>query len=116
MVDLNLIATGIQSLKSLVELFKTGRELVTESQRETFDKTVAQTEKQLKLAEAEVATGLGYLLCKMHWPPEIMLETGQTNNYNVPISKCPRCGDTQPKPSKPLPPRLPSESGDWMAS
>ena len=116
-MDLNLIISGIQSLKSLVELFKTGRELVSESQRETFDKTVAQTEKQLKIAEAEIAKGLGYTICRKHWPPEIMLEIGQTDKYNVPISKCPQCYDTQPKPSKPLPSRSPSGSGQsWMAS
>jgi hypothetical protein len=55
-----------------------------------IDQAIQKAERATALAEAEIAKGLGYHLCKCTFPPQIMLFTrisGQSRVYN-----CPSCG------------------------
>ena len=75
-----MLKTAIDAIKELTKKLPEGEEKV-----ET-EATLAQAETQLKIAEAQLASSLGYNLCRRHFPPEIMLEV---NDY---LWKCRECG------------------------
>lgn len=55
-----------------------------------------QAEKSLRIAEAQLAKGLGYLLCQCTFPPQIMLSIGRHAAYGNELYKCPRCQKQDP--------------------
>ncbi|MER8521188.1 hypothetical protein NKI48_13715 [Mesorhizobium sp. M0644] len=61
---------------------------------------IEKSERQFAIAEAELAKGLGYQLCKCEFPPTIMLTVGYgmggktTPVGDGPVHECPKCGIT----------------------
>jgi hypothetical protein len=76
-----LFTTSISAIKQVIDL------LPNNSQKEELLAEVNQAERQLKIAEAQIADGLGYRLCHNHFPPEIMLSTDDAT------WTCPNCGN-----------------------
>jgi hypothetical protein len=56
---------------------------------------IEKAEQALKAAEAELAKGLGYQLCRCQFPPNVMLWSG-SERTNI----CPVCGDRNPQPAE----------------
>ena len=78
---LGLLGGVLSTLKQVRDMLPDG------SQKETATNALNQAERQLGIAEAQVAEGLGYKLCQCTFPPQIMLFTGKEGHY-----KCPECG------------------------
>lgn len=74
----DLLNKTINSLKGLKDLLPHGKE------KETVQKNLEQAEQSTKLAEAQIAKGLGYDLCQCTFPPQIMLQVGEE-------VQCPKC-------------------------
>jgi hypothetical protein len=87
----------IESLQKGIALFGTAVGTLRQAMAlwpDTPDKDKAQAalrqaEREFKIAEAEAAAGLGYEVCRNHFPPEIMLSPDDE------IWKCPECGNTK---------------------
>jgi len=100
--DLDTIKQGLAALGMALNAIKQVKELVptVPKNEELFNKAIEQienAERQFKNAEAQAAQAMGYILCRNHFPPGIMLSSDNTN------WKCPVCGN-ELKP-KPIPPR-----------
>jgi len=75
-------------LRIAIGIVKDATENLPESDQKTeVEATLTQAEKQLKLAEVQIANDLQYELCRQHFPPEIMLSA------NNKLWKCPKCGN-----------------------
>jgi hypothetical protein len=96
--DLGTLKEGLTSLGIAVGIYKQIKDALPEGSKKTeVDEALQKAERQLKLAESQIAQGLGYRLCKNHFPPVIMLSTDERN------WKCPDCGNEK-RPSPPIPP------------
>lgn len=94
-IDIVSLAAGIGLLKAALESIKQAKDLLPEgSKKEDAETALARAEKELKLAEVEIASRLEFELCRKHFPPEIMLSEDDM------IWNCPVCGnqkDTGPQ-------------------
>jgi hypothetical protein len=80
---LALVTDVLKTMKGVKDLWPKGKE------RDQIESKVADAEKQLKLAESQIASSLGFRLCQCAFPPEVMLKpTGTDGNQVV----CPKCG------------------------
>ena len=80
---LGLISTAITTLKKLKELIPSG------DKKQDVEQKLEEAEKNIKVAEAEIAKGFNYQLCHRHFPPGILLEIGPFK------SKCDTCGTVE---------------------
>src|SRR5690606_9318038 len=92
------LKAGVDLLRNTVGLFKDVKDaLPAGEKRDAITKAIDQSEKQLQIAEAQIAAGLGYQLCHCQFPPPIMLTAGYFNGRGSPpqtgpVYECPRCG------------------------
>ena len=97
-IDIDSIKQALSTLGTTLTLLKQAKDLLPEnSQKQELNTAIESAERQLKIAESQTAQGMGYELCKNHFPPEIMLSTDNK------IWKCPTCGneiDKTPSPPK----------------
>ena len=85
---LGALKDGLASLATVVGIYKQIKDSLPEgSKKEEIDEALAKAERQLKLAESQIAQGLGYRLCKNHFPPMVMLSADERN------WRCPECGN-----------------------
>ena len=77
---ISIVSTTINTLKSLKDLIPSNKE------KAEFDKILEEAEKNLKIAEAEIAKGFGYQICRRHFPPGILLDLDEFK------LKCNTCG------------------------
>ena len=54
------------------------------SQRDEVTRALEQSEQQFRIAEAQIANGLGYALCECQFPPTPMLKVGWLNGRGSP--------------------------------
>jgi len=94
--DLETLKQGITSLGGVIGLIKQVKDMLPQGQREEIDVALQKAERQLKLAESQIAQGLGYRLCKNHFPPAVMLSPDERH------WTCPECG-SEKQPSPPIP-------------
>lgn len=71
------IGATLSALKTLKSFIK---KLPKNEDRESAEKAMKLAEENLKLAEADIAAKLEYPLCKRHWPPEIMVSIGYSED------------------------------------
>jgi hypothetical protein len=83
-LGIGLIRESLDSLKSLKDLFPKG------TKREQVEFKLADAERQIELAESQIALSLGYKLCKCTFPPAIMLRNGLVDGREN--LSCPKCG------------------------
>ena len=87
-IDIESIKQALGTLGATLTLLKQAKDLLPEnSQKQELIIAIESAERQLKIAESETAQGMGYELCKNHFPPEIMLSKDNK------IWKCPKCGN-----------------------
>jgi len=89
-MDIDSLAKGIGLFSSAIIAVKQAIELLPDNPKKNDAKTaVERAEREFKIAEAQVATKLGYQVCRKHFPPEIMLSEDNAN------WTCPNCGNKQ---------------------
>jgi hypothetical protein len=101
--NIGMLKEGLTSLGLAVGLYKQIKDsLPAGSKKDEADEALQKAERQLKLAESEIAQVLKYELCRNHFPPTIMLSPDNTN-WN-----CPQCGNEKhpPRPRR-RPPKWP---------
>ena len=86
------IKNGVDALKNGIELVRTiaGATTGSAEQKKVLEQTLATASTSAAFAEAELARGFGYELCKCTIPPTPMLTVGFAGGS--PIYECPKCG------------------------
>ena len=93
-----LFKSGMEGIRSAFGIWRDMRGAIPEgSQRDEVTRALEQLEQQFKIAEAQIAEGLGYTLCECVFPPTPMLTVGWMNGNSTTVSgravhRCPRCG------------------------
>jgi hypothetical protein len=112
--DVGTAASGLKAafsaIREVLGLVKDVKDTLPEGDKKNAIREGLETaERTSKIAEAQMANALGYVLCKRHFPPEIMLETGYAQGRRQ--MECPVCHHTWPPPVEPS-----SKSTDksWM--
>jgi hypothetical protein len=99
---LALFKSGMEGMRGAVGLWKEFKGALPVDKQEHVDKAIERSEEQLKLAEAQIAKGLGFPLCHCAFPPPIMLRVGYFRQMlgggrgfvHAPAHECPRCHQT----------------------
>ena len=97
---ISAMKTTFDALRSAIGLVKETKDLLPKSETTaTITAALATAESSSRIAEAEVAKALGYELCRVHFPPVIMLQTGyhtanadKFSENGKPVFECPQCG------------------------
>lgn len=89
-MDVESLTQAVTGLKVVIDLAKQAKGLLPEGpQRESVAAKLEQAERQLRVAEGEIASNLDYELCRKHFPPEIMLSADDF------VWECSKCGNTK---------------------
>ena len=87
-MDFDALEKGVGLFNSALTALKQAIDLLPDSsKRADAAAALERAERELKVAEAEVAKKLGYEVCRKHFPPEIMLSKDDKN------WECPHCGN-----------------------
>ena len=89
MLDFKTFSDGFSLLASVVSTVKSVIDILPKREKEEASKRLVEAEEKLQIAEAQMAKGLGYELCKCTWPPQIMLHAGDVE-YGERF-RCPAC-------------------------
>ena len=91
---------AISLLRGAVGLVRDVRDTLPEDKRRAVDQALEQADRATRLAEAQIAKGLGYRRCQCQFPPKVMLYAGwdeQATFLNEgEFFKCPDCGRQDP--------------------
>jgi|CXWL01.1.fsa_nt_gi hypothetical protein len=88
--------TGLQALSTALTIYEKASKVIREwigkmpdtPTKEAATKDLKQAEEAMEIAKVQVAESLGYLLCRKHFPPGIMLKVREG------VFSCQKCGDT----------------------
>jgi hypothetical protein len=96
------IKTMFDGVRSAIGMVKDANSLTggNEQQKQVVDKALATASSSTAIAEVEIATALGYQLCRCQFPPTAMLTVGyfDTERFESgqhlgdPVYECPKCG------------------------
>ena len=87
-MDIEALREGLSLIGMAIVSLKQAKDLLPDSpKKDDATEALQQAERQLKIAEAQAAKGLGYQLCQCTFPPQIMLFTGDEDHF-----RCPECG------------------------
>ena len=90
--DFEWLKQGLGALAAVLNLLKQAKDLLPHenTKKQEITGAIENAERQLKIAESQIAQSMGYVICKAHFPPGIMtLSDGQS-------WKCKDCGFTKP--------------------
>jgi hypothetical protein len=89
-MDIEAFGKGIGLVGSTLKLLKQAVDLLpNNSKKADAIEILEKAERELKIAESESAAGLGYEICRAHFPPSIMLSKDDKN------WECPECHNTK---------------------
>jgi hypothetical protein len=102
-IDPMTAASAVQGVRSAVDLFRSALALFREakdalpdnSHSNAIEKSIEEAERQIRLAEVQVAQSLGYQLCQCTFPPQIMLSIGRHPRGRERF-QCPTCKKLEP--------------------
>jgi len=99
-MDPQAIKSGFDAAKAVIDTLKTLREIfrINPKAHEEVGQQIELAEKELGLAEAQIAQALGYKLCLAHFPPEPMLKNRIEPEFGKTIFRCPVCEREEPPP------------------
>jgi hypothetical protein len=99
--------TGFDMLRAAIGLVRDVQGVLPEGEKkDVVGRTLAEADKQVALAEAQIAQALGYPLCRCQFPPIPMLKVGWTSvpkpdpkrggnrMVDVDAHECPKCLQT----------------------
>jgi hypothetical protein len=106
---LGLFKTGFDTLRTAMGLVKDVQGVLPEGEKkDVVSRTLDEADKQLVLAEAQIAQALGYPLCRCQFPPIPMLKVGWASvqrsdvkyggQTRVDAHECPKCGQSDVQP------------------
>lgn len=78
-----MVSSTISTIKTIKDLIPPGDE------KQVIGKQLEEAENKLKIAEAEIAKGFDYKICRRHFPPGIMLDLDEFK------LKCNTCGNIE---------------------
>ena len=96
MADANIIKAGVDTLRSTLALFKDVQGVLPKGEKsDAIALSLVTAERQLRLADAEIAKGFGYKFCKCQAPiPTAMPLVGHYADYfdnRHEVYECPAC-------------------------
>jgi hypothetical protein len=96
-MDFGMLQQGITAATAALSFIKQAKELLPKGpKKDQVDEALQSAERQLRLAESQIAQGLEHELCRNHFPPAIMLSPDDRN------WKCPECTNEKHPPHRPL--------------
>ncbi len=107
-MDIAAISGALNILRGIIASFKEAKDLLPKDKSTQIKNEIGQAERQLKLAESQIAKELGYPICRCTFPPQIMLLSGQTSDKHDKY-KCPNCNREHPREFEPPP----EEDSSW---
>ena len=105
MFDLKAFSEGVSLLGSVLSTVKSFIDILPKREKKEVSQKLVEVEQKLQVAEAQIAKGLGYELCRCTWPPQIMLHAGDVE-YGERF-RCPACGRVV------SPDDMPHLNNDW---
>ena len=90
MFDIKIFSEGISLLGSTISTIKSAIDILPKKEKQDVTQQLNDVEEKLQIAQASIAKGFGYELCKCTWPPQIMLFAGEAD-YGEKFC-CPSCG------------------------
>lgn len=88
--------SAFDAMRDLLGLYKDAKDVLPEGKKEAAALAISNSEKQIAIAEAQIAQALGYQLCRCEFPPVIMLAVGTIEDHvartNKAVFECPSCG------------------------
>lgn len=96
---LALFRSGMDGVRTALGTWRDIRGLLPDDKAGEIDRALETSEQQLRIAEAQIAKGLGFSLCNCQFPPTAMLTVGWLNSRgrdtpSRPVDRCPKCGIT----------------------
>jgi hypothetical protein len=86
-MDIELISKGIGIVSTTINTLKTLKDLMpSKEEKIDVEEKLIEAEKNPKIAEAEIAKGFDYKICRKHFPPGILLDLDEDK------FKCNTCG------------------------
>jgi len=74
-MDIESLTKGISLVSTTITMLKKVKDLIPSGdKRHDVEQKLEEAEKNIEIAEAEIAKGFNYQLCHRHFPPGIMLE------------------------------------------
>ena len=88
------IKGGLELLEKLHGLYKRWvQKLPPGADKDEGENALREAENNMAVARAELAKGLGHVLCHRHFPPGVMIRIGPADNNQW---QCEKCGDKKP--------------------
>ena len=94
------IKSGMDTIRSALELFKGAAGALPNSDRKTaIAESIERAEREIRLGETQIALALGYHLCRCTFPPQIMVSVGHAPGQHA--FQCPACKMLEPVQAHP---------------
>lgn len=85
-MDIAAFTAALALAKQGLDILQGIKDLMPESKdKERASTLLEQADHSFRIAEAQAAQQLGYMLCQCTWPPQICVGTSQTG------FRCPQC-------------------------
>lgn len=79
-LDIESIKQAISAFSAAIIALKQAKDLLPEGKKkEEIVESIENAERQIKIAEAQIAHSMGYEICRNHFPPEVMLSADDEN-------------------------------------
>jgi hypothetical protein len=100
---LQMLKDGFTMFREAIGLAKDAKGLLPAPQQEALAASIERADRAATLAEAQIAMGLGYLLHRCTFPPQIMRDVQTPQGWE---RQCPACGYTTSDNIPPEPMRI----------
>jgi hypothetical protein len=99
-LDPESVKSGFDALRAAIETLKGLRDFIKPGSpdAEKIDLKILAAEREIRMAEAQLALSLGYKLCRAHFPPVPMLKVRVDAKRVVEVYQCPVCNLEEPSP------------------
>ncbi|MEX2693685.1 hypothetical protein [Rhizobium mongolense] len=88
-------SASFKAIRQLLGVFRDAKDMLPADKQAAASLAIENSEKQLAIAEAELARSLGYKLCHCQFPPTIMLAVGYADprtDVKGQVYECSKCG------------------------
>ena len=88
---------ALDFIRTAIRTARDAKDLIDDvDQKEVIEQKLGEAERSAQLAEAQIAKGLGYEICRCDYPPKIMKVIGRYPGTDIQQIACPACGDKKP--------------------